>query len=325
MTGLSIRLFGSLEISGATGSLAPLHNQASRTLLAFLSLGRGRLYDRDFVAGLLWGERSERSARKTLRNGLWRLRAALDPATSAEGGVVYAEGGQVGLLDRGAWTDTAEFEACTARQDRVGEGPLTTEGAERLERACDLYRDDLLRGFYDDWCVAPRERLRLTFMGALERLARYHRARGDLLSAIARARTLLRHDPLREHMHRELMELHYAMGDRPSALRQFRVCEKTLGEELDIGPMEETRRLRDVIARGDAVALDPASAGEAGAAYSTLSGGGLSGPGDPGPRRRGAVPGKLAQAVDGALSDLYALAGRLEELRNPRPPEKPGA
>jgi len=71
-----------------------------------------------------------------------------------------------------------------------------------------------------------------------------------LAQAIARANHVLRHDPLREHVHRQLMRCHYAMGNRPAAIRQFQRCVEILDRELDVPPMAETRVLFNRILEG---------------------------------------------------------------------------
>lgn len=297
MEPLHIRLLGALEVRRGGVPLPPVSGAGPRSLFAFLLLEPGRVYPRDVLCGVLWGERTDDTARKALRNGLWRLRGALGDDGAA---VLRVEGDQVGLDPGRVRVDLQAFEAATAfLASDAGGDILDDERADRLAAAVDLYRGDLLDGFYEDWCLAPRERLRLRFLAALERLVRHHRARGEPAPAVARARLLLHHDPLREHMHREVMAAHWAMGDRPSALRQFAVCRRLLREELDIEPMEETRQLHDRIRAGKA--STPPSLTR--------------------PTRR-AAPGSVARTLEGALADLYAAADVLERLRDEGPEER---
>jgi DNA-binding SARP family transcriptional activator len=85
--------------------------------------------------------------------------------------------------------------------------------------------------------------------------------RREWRKAIARGSELLRRDPFREHIHRELMKCHYAMGNRPAAVRQFSACVRILREELDIDPMAETRALIEGIRRASAFPGDEATSG----------------------------------------------------------------
>lgn len=237
---------------GAHGRRPPLPTRSSRVLLAYLALNQGRLFHRDVVAGILWGERPDRAARKLLRNSLWRVRCALDEAGESED-LVRVEGPELGFL-AGVEVDTAQLVALSqvggAGVGLNGDGRLADAAVDALERAVSLYRGDLLEGYYEEWTVAPRESLRLTFLQALERLFSHHMESEDYLAAIARGRELVRHDPYRERIHRALMMCHWAVGDRPLAVLQYQACERVLREELDMEPMEETRELHDRIRRG---------------------------------------------------------------------------
>lgn len=293
MSLLHIRLFGGLEVRHGPTVLPPMPGHGPRSLLAFLALEPGRLHHRDVLCGMLWGDRSDGAARKALRNSLWRLRTALEPEEDGGRPVFQAVGDRLGLVADGLRVDVHEFEEATASladSSHARQAP-DQEEAERLDRAVALYRGDLLDGVYEDWCLVPRERLRMAFLSSLERLMAYHRRCGDLAAGLARGRALLRHDPLREHVHRALMEIHWTMGDRPSALRQFRECREILMEELGIEPMEETAALRDRILRG-ARADGPF-----------------------GRRPRASLPAGVEDSVEEALRVLTAVADRLEELR----------
>ena len=235
-----IRLFGGLELCKSRGRRIPLPGPTSRTLLAYLALQPGRLFRRDVVAGKLWGDRTDRAAQKTLRNCLWRLRRAL--GNEPEGDLVSVEGCHVGLLGP-AWIDVSEFREALYRLPSADGVTLSAQEVERLETARSLYRGDLLEGIYDDWTNGPRERLRLEVQTVLERLLVHYRTVGDLHAAVARGRLLLQLNPFLEHVHRELMRCHWAIGDRPLAVRQYHTCEEVLRRELDLEPMAETREL----------------------------------------------------------------------------------
>ena len=85
---------------------------------------------------------------------------------------------------------------------------------------------------------------------AMSRHAGQLEARGELRSALALHRGLLDDDPLQEATYRDLMRLHDALGERAAALDQFARCERTLGDELGLEPLPETRLLASASARG---------------------------------------------------------------------------
>lgn len=249
MAELRIRLFGGAELCGTTGHPSTFPTRRARSIFCFLALNQGRLFERDVLCGRFWPERGDRAARKGLRTALWRIRGVLDEAGGDPDRILHADGGRIGIPEEArVWVDAREFE----RRVQILRNPVGKPGVAALDdlaRAVELYRGDLVEGIYDDWCTLERERLRLLFLAALERLMVHHMKRGEWRAAIGRGCELLRHDPLRESIHRSIMECHYAAGDRPSAIRQFERCADILREELDIEPMAETLALRREILR----------------------------------------------------------------------------
>lgn len=231
----------------------PLHFPTcrARSVFAFLALNPLRTFHRDVLAGQFWGERTDAKARKALRTTLWRIRSVLKPRGD-EVSILRVSNEEIGFLDSDAtWVDALEFQR-RVHALAPGSGSLLDEEAtSSLDRAVDLYRGDLLDGLYDDWCVVERERFRLSYLGALERLMGHHEARGEWRAALAFGRKVLQADPLREDVHRRVMVCHQAMGNRPSAIRQFRRCQAVLREELELEPMEETVRLCERIKAGE--------------------------------------------------------------------------
>ncbi|TVR52752.1 MAG: hypothetical protein EA421_12925 [Gemmatimonadales bacterium] len=311
MDHLRIRLFGGLEVCQGDSQLPALPTRRARSLLAYLVLHRDRPVHRDLLCGLLWGEHPETEARKALRTTLWRIRSVLEPQEEDRGTFLRMDGPQVTFPGTGdVWVDALEFEGCVERRAFDAPGALSPEATGRLYRAVSLYQGDLLDGIYDDWCHFDRERFSLAYLGALERLMTHHKSQGQWLAAISFGRQLLRKDPIREHVHRELMICHLSMGDRPSALRQYEVCVRLMKEELGVEPMEETRRLHDTIR--DRGVLPPGGAPPAGAGTRPMGSRGPTG------SRAGEAPGdeeQLAREVDGAVRQLHALIARLEAAR----------
>jgi len=256
---------------------------------------------RDVLCGLLWGDQPDAEARKALRTALWRIRSVLEPESASRGAFLRVDGPQISFAEEApAQVDVAEFEAALSAIRLQPVGELSPPEVDRVRSAVSLYRGDLLDGLYDGWCSGHRERLRLACLTALERLLTHHRARREWLPAISAARSVLRLDPLREHVHRTLMACHLAMGDRPSALRQFEACASVMREELGIEPLAETRAL--YLAIRDQGALP--------AAVPQLAGS-RSGP----PPAPPAGQRSLVEEVEDALRDLHALIARLEAVR----------
>lgn len=241
-----------MQLWRGDAALPPFETSRARALFAFLALHRRRPHARELLAGRLWGDEPQESARKALRMALWRVRSVVDADEGAESrsplrtSAVAVEFNQ----DAEYWLDVEEFERLVHDGEATATAPAGAEAAERLRAAVDLYRGDLLEGTYDDWCLYERERLRLLYHAALERLMRFEQERSAWGEAIALGQRLLALDPLLESVHRELMRCHVERGDRGAALRQFEECVRTLRRELDVEPMPQTRELQDRILAG---------------------------------------------------------------------------
>lgn len=238
---LRIHLFGGLNVYRGEQPLPGFPTQKSRGLFAFLALNHGRSHSRSTLVGRFWGDSPESVARKNLRTDIWRIRTVLEPQGVEPGSCLSVIQDEVSLCS-GAdhWLDIHEFE--DTLDDAAAAEPGDAQ-AGLLRHAVDLYRGDLLEGVYDDWCIFERERLRLRYLDALERLIRHHDGRGEWTQAAAFAQRLLANDPLREHVHRTVIRCHLALGDRASALRQFDTCARLLRQELEVEPSPETLSL----------------------------------------------------------------------------------
>jgi DNA-binding SARP family transcriptional activator len=247
METLRIHLFGGLDLFRGPRALPEFATQRARGLFAFLAFHPGRPYAREVLMGHFWGDRPQRTARKCLRTDIWRVRQVVEKAGG--GSCLTVKADEVGFdADSDHWLDVREFEQRLAQVPESDE--LTPRMAALLSEAVELYRGDLLEGIYDDWCLFERERLRLRFLGALERLMAWHARHGAWMQASVIAQRLLSHDPLREHVHRDLMRFFAYTGDRPAALRQFATCERLLMRELELEPLEETAAVAEAIRAG---------------------------------------------------------------------------
>ena len=67
------------------------------------------------------------------------------------------------------------FEKCASCILAIPSDAMQPEHARQLETILPLYDGELLEGFYEDWAVSERERLRDLNLSSLTRLMRYHR------------------------------------------------------------------------------------------------------------------------------------------------------
>ncbi len=95
---------------------------------------------------------------------------------------------------------------------------------------------DLLPGWYDDWVLLERERLRQRVLHALEALSRHLVAAGRIAEAVEAAMTAVGVEPLRESAQRAPVTAHLAEGNRVEARRCLTTYRGILRRELGAEP-----------------------------------------------------------------------------------------
>jgi DNA-binding SARP family transcriptional activator len=249
---LKIHLFGQLEVHRGEELHDSFPSRKSRDLFCYLALRRQYRHPRQSVANILWGDYSEEQARRCLRTELWRMRTYIEPEKH-EGQYIISAGDRVGFNPHSEyWLDVEEFEdnvsnLYTLYSPQIIEKKSYLSIIGKLAYAVGLYRGDLLEGCYEDWCIAERERLESLQLDTLTKLMEIYGTLGVYDEAIRFGSRIIAHDPLMEHIHRELMTLYYLAGNRGAALRQYDFCHNILARELDVDPMDETVSIRDII------------------------------------------------------------------------------
>lgn len=244
-----IGLFGSMTLSVGDAAPVPVHGRGAR-LLAYLALGRGRCVSRSELLERVWADRGDRMSAGTFNTALWRLRRLLQGASGECGHALLCDAGAAVAFDgqMRVWLDVAEFERLAAPGLQAGIDAVTPADIAGLEAAVRLYNADLLLDHDDDWILRERERHRRTYLNARGRLMELALRRAAYGDAIAHGHAILDCEPLREDMHRALMEAYVDAGQRAMALRQFEHCRARLRSELAIAPMPDTMALYRQIA-----------------------------------------------------------------------------
>lgn len=201
--------------------------QGARRLLAYL--GVRQRCARSEAAGTLWPGSHEDRARANLRTMLWRLhRVTPEPLVDEDDRLALA----AGVISDVA-TLSAAATALLAGGSPVDVGP----GVPALATG------ELLPGWYDDWVLTERERLRQTQLYALEALAERLTSQGRYSEAVQVALTAVQLEPLRESATRTLIAVHLAERNINEAVRRFELFRADLGRELGVAPTPWLERL----------------------------------------------------------------------------------
>ncbi len=217
------------------GSPIEISSRKAQSLLAYLMLNLEVQHRREKVAGILWPETDEATARSKLRYTLWQLRKAI--------------GGQYILADKISLTINPEadywFDGAVL-EEAPGER-LTTE---ELQQVVSVYEGELLPGFYEDWVSLERERLQTIFerkIGLLlERLVSEERWR----EALEWGEKWISLGQTPEPAFKALMVAHSQLGDTSSAVRVYQRCVATLDEQLGVEPSRETKEIYEFLLEG---------------------------------------------------------------------------
>ncbi len=243
---LDIHLFGGFRLipNGECKQTSKIARSA-KALLAYLLLFRHRIHSREMLYGIFWADHSDQRAKSCLSTALWRLRRVLEPESIPKGTFLLTTSrGDVGFnCESDYWMDVAEFEEKT--QSALSRPPesMTDLDARKLEKANEMVTGELLEGFYEDWALIERERIRSLYLKSLAHLIGFYKYRHSIEKGLACGRKILRHDPLREDIHREMIKFYIKSGQRGMAAKQYKTCAKVLSEELGIQPMAETNAL----------------------------------------------------------------------------------
>jgi DNA-binding SARP family transcriptional activator len=202
---------------------------AQRTL-AFLALHEFPLR-RIHVAGMLWPDVTDAAANGSLRSSIWRLRRL-----GCE--VLRTSRGHIGLAPH-VTVDVREIESTTRRliDDSRECQPGDLEAVS--------LSGDVLPGWYDDWVLLERERLRQLCMHALESLCWGFAAAGRFGRAVEAGMAAVRIEPLRESAHKALIQTYLVEGNRAEAVRQYRWYQRLLWDELQLRPSTDIRLLME--------------------------------------------------------------------------------
>lgn len=238
MAMLKLFLLGGFEVRSKTNTSLAITATKAKALLAYLTLHPGQAQTRDKLAALLWGESENTQARQNLRQTLVSLRRALPEADQ----VIRTDGDTIRLTDAAIEVDVLVFEGL------VKSGKMAS-----LEQAVALYRGELLEGLnprslaFEDWLTVERSRLWEYATQALAALLQHYLESGAKEQAIQFSVRLLALDPLREPVHRTLMQLYAQLGRYGAALKQYHVCRTVLQRELQVAPEPATGQLHQAL------------------------------------------------------------------------------
>lgn len=227
-------------------------------MIGLVATAADQRISRTRLAGELWPDHDEGSARHCLASALWRIKVALPGAPI----LLQATSDWIALArSHRLWIDAVAFDIRLRRALATPDRLALKNERHHLDQALRLYRGAFLSECDHPWAGVQRERFRTLYLDGLYELAIAECRSGNWSAGQQHARAVCADEPLREDAHRLLMTAYARCGNRAMALQQYQRCKEVLAEDLMVEPMPETTALFHEIAHRPAAA-EPMSLGD---------------------------------------------------------------
>lgn len=247
MSSIKVSLFGKFNIAYGEKRIY-IRARKVQELFIYLLMFRHDPQLRESLSEILWADQPAVISKRNLRQTLWHLQSAFREFKTSSKLELSIDDGWIHIsLPNNFWLDTAEFEQVFDTINHKQARELNPADFSALQYAVNLYRGDLLEGWYQDWCIFERERFYMMNLMLLDKLVQYCEIHQKYGAGLTYGWQILRHDPAYERAHRQLMRLHALSGDRTQALHQYERCVNALQVELNLEPSARTRQLYEQI------------------------------------------------------------------------------
>jgi DNA-binding SARP family transcriptional activator len=235
-----IHLLGSMRATTYLGDDILPRGRKARAILGCLCLAGGERLHRARLASMLWDRVPDGQARKSFRQSLRELVAAMGPLADE----LLSTDRETILIDNTlCWIDVAALLS----PQSPGPNSLRSD----LLSLCTGELLEELQGTspsFDQWLLSERTRFTESLRTLLEaELAQIAQSEHDPAKRANVARQLIAFDQTHEGASRALMRALIDMGERGQAVREYERCRKALKKALDVEPSRETKALYQAV------------------------------------------------------------------------------
>ena len=254
---MDFRLLGPLEVVGDGDVALSIGTGRQRALLALLLLRANELVATDRLVEELWGESPPATAQRMLHNQVSALRRVL-----GQNGRLETHGSAYRLTVHPGERDVDRFEELfSSGQARIDADP--DGAAEKFREALELWRGPALSDLsYERFAQTEIARLEERRLAAFEARVEAELALGRHADLVSELEAAVAEQPLREHLHGQLMLALYRCGRQAEALEAYRRARSTLVEQIGVEPGRELRALQEAILAQDPALDAPSGADE---------------------------------------------------------------
>lgn len=233
---LEVRLLGAFQVKHNKKTVS-ISSRPAQSLFAYLILNAGIAHRREKLAGMLWPDSLEETARDNLRHALWRIRKSLPPNPKID----YLLADDLSITFNGS----ADYWLDASALSKVSEDAATDE----LIAVLSVYQGELLPGFYDEWVVLEREHLNSVFENRMTRLMSLLESENRWQEILDWGERWIKLGQKPEPAYRGLMSAHAAKADMSKVAATYERCVKSL-KEFGIEPSEQTKELYENLKSG---------------------------------------------------------------------------
>ncbi len=240
---LFFRIFGKVQMQSSEATISSFPTRHAEELLLYLLLHPDIPHTREFLVDLLWPDIPLKKGRARLSTVLWQLRTLFDQMSCSIEDFMKVRRKTI-TLDTAIpiKSDSIEFTRCLQQARQRRDDDIEARKA-MLKTACEQYRGELGTGIYGEWCLIFREKFARQYLQAQAGLMAIYMKQEAWQLAVEVGQSILADDPLREDIHRALMECYFKMDHYSLAIAQYQTLSELLDEAMFIQPMPETIKL----------------------------------------------------------------------------------
>ncbi len=194
---------------------------------------------KEVLMEIFWPNHSSESARNNLNVAIYSLRQSLKNILADTSIVLFKDGCYQINPQIDLWVDAIQFHTHLRQAAKFELHGQMDKCISHLHRAEALYiGPPFTEDAYCDWVVELQNQTREEYRSLLTKLDQHYRQSGNLETSITLNKKIISVDNCDENAHQHLMENYSSLGQRNLALQQFKTCEESLRENLDLDPQQ---------------------------------------------------------------------------------------
>ena len=236
---LEFRCLGGFAFSTCDGWRSAPGRAHSRSFLEYLASHARAAVPRAVLVEALWPDDDRDCCAHRLHLAVSGARHALRDAFLRLNPILYRDDSYVWHPGIRVLADTDRFVAC-----------YNSGGIDAMLQGVEIYQGPFLAGETDEWLLPLRTRYEHMYVTMLERLALNAAKRNEYALGTDYALKAVAVDPAHEGAARLAMLCLAKSGRRAAALGEYENLKRYLRRWLGVGPLSETKQLRDQIHGG---------------------------------------------------------------------------